>query len=85
MPALLAAMAIWGAMRYTNVVFAEDEAIFKSMVDASGGENLAGEDVYTSAVANAPEREAQAGGRLGRHRPAVALAVGPQVEGHQRP
>jgi len=40
------------------VVFAEDEAIFKSMVDASGGENLAGEDVYTSAVANAPDDSA---------------------------
>jgi len=36
------------------VVFAEDEAIFKSMVDASNGENLAGEDAYTSAVADVP-------------------------------
>jgi hypothetical protein len=32
------------------VVFAEDEAIFKSMVDASGGENLAGESAFTDAM-----------------------------------
>lgn len=40
------------------VVFAEDEAIFKSMVDASSGENLAGEDTFTSAVANVPDDSA---------------------------
>jgi Protein of unknown function (DUF3352) len=40
------------------VVFAEDEAIFKAMVDASGGENLAGEDAYTSAVADVPDGSA---------------------------
>jgi hypothetical protein len=32
------------------VVFAEDEAIFKSMVDASKGDNLAGEEAYDSAT-----------------------------------
>lgn len=32
------------------VVFAEDEAIFKTMVDASGGENLAGESAFTDAM-----------------------------------
>jgi hypothetical protein len=37
------------------VVFAEDEAIFKSMVDASSGESLGGESSYTDAVANVPE------------------------------
>jgi Protein of unknown function (DUF3352) len=36
------------------VAFAEDEAIFKAMVDASNGENLAGEDAYTTAVADVP-------------------------------
>ena len=36
------------------VVFAEDEAIFKSMVDASSGESLGGESSYTDAVANVP-------------------------------
>lgn len=36
------------------VVFAEDEAIFKSMVDASNGESLGGEEVYTDAVADTP-------------------------------
>lgn len=36
------------------VVFAEDEAIFKSMVDASDGESLGGENTYTSAVADVP-------------------------------
>lgn len=40
------------------VVFAEDEAIFKSMVDASNGESLGGEDAYTSAVANVPGNSA---------------------------
>lgn len=40
------------------VVFAEDEAIFKEMVDASDGESLGGEDTYTSAVANVPEQSA---------------------------
>jgi hypothetical protein len=40
------------------VVFAEDEAIFKSMVDASNGESLGGEDAYTSAVANVPSDSA---------------------------
>jgi len=37
------------------VVFAENEAIFKSMVDASGGENLAGQDTFTSATGNVPD------------------------------
>lgn len=37
------------------VVLAEDEAIFKSMVDAADGENLGGEGDFTSAVANVPE------------------------------
>ena len=37
------------------VVMAEDEATFKAMVDASGGENLAGEDIYSSTVADVPE------------------------------
>lgn len=36
------------------VVFAENEAIFKQMVDASDGESLGGEDAYTSATANVP-------------------------------
>jgi Protein of unknown function (DUF3352) len=36
------------------VVFAEDEAIFKSMVDASDGENLAGEEAFTSAMGEVP-------------------------------
>jgi hypothetical protein len=36
------------------VVFAEDEAIFKSMVDASDGDNLAGEEAYTSATSEVP-------------------------------
>ncbi len=36
------------------VVIAEDEKIFKSMVDASNGENLGGEANYTDAVANVP-------------------------------
>lgn len=37
------------------VVIAEDEKIFKSMVDASNGENLGGEADYTDAVANVPD------------------------------
>lgn len=36
------------------VVVAENEAIFKSMVDASKGENLAGQDAFTSAIGNVP-------------------------------
>lgn len=40
------------------VVFAEDEAIFKSMIDASNGESLGGEDTYTNAVANVPSDSA---------------------------
>jgi hypothetical protein len=37
------------------LVFAEDEATFKSMVDASDGESLGGEGNYTDAVANVPD------------------------------
>jgi Protein of unknown function (DUF3352) len=40
------------------VAFAEDEATFKTMVDAANGENLAGKDTYTSAVANVPDGSA---------------------------
>ncbi|HWO47360.1 MAG TPA: DUF3352 domain-containing protein [Solirubrobacterales bacterium] len=40
------------------VVFAEDEATFKAMVDASGGENLAGDEDYTNAVSQAPDGSA---------------------------
>ncbi|HXR61217.1 MAG TPA: DUF3352 domain-containing protein [Solirubrobacterales bacterium] len=40
------------------VVFAEDETIFKSMVDAAGGENLAGAETYSSAVADVPDESA---------------------------
>ena len=40
------------------VVFAEDEAIFKTMVDASSGENLGEEATYTDAVANVPGESA---------------------------
>ncbi|HEY3435283.1 MAG TPA: DUF3352 domain-containing protein, partial [Solirubrobacterales bacterium] len=36
------------------VVLAEDEAIFKEMVDASNGENLAGEEAYTDATGEVP-------------------------------
>ncbi len=36
------------------VVFAEDEAIFKSMVDASNGDNLGGQETYASAVSGVP-------------------------------
>lgn len=37
------------------LVFAEDEEIFKSLVDASEGESLGGEDAYTSATAKVPD------------------------------
>lgn len=40
------------------VVLAEDEAIFKEMVDASNGENLAGEEAYTSATSDVPSDSA---------------------------
>jgi hypothetical protein len=40
------------------VAFAEDEATFKTMVDAANGENLADQDTYTSAVANVPDGSA---------------------------
>jgi uncharacterized protein DUF3352 len=40
------------------VAFAENEAIFKSMVDASEGENLAGEDAFSSAMGNVPDESA---------------------------
>jgi hypothetical protein len=40
------------------VAFAEDEATFKTMVDAANGENLAGEDTYTSAIADVPDGSA---------------------------
>jgi len=40
------------------LVFAEDEAIFKSMVDASEGKNLAGQETFTSAIGNAPGESA---------------------------
>ena len=40
------------------VVFAENEAIFKTMVDASGGENLADEDNFTSAISDVPDGSA---------------------------
>jgi hypothetical protein len=40
------------------VVFAEDEAIFKSMVDASGGDNLGDAAAYTSAVSEIPDDSA---------------------------
>jgi hypothetical protein len=40
------------------VAFAEDEATFKAMVDASDGENLAGSDAYSTAIAEAPEESA---------------------------
>jgi hypothetical protein len=40
------------------VVLAEDEKIFKEMVDASNGENLGGEAAYTDAVANVPNASA---------------------------
>lgn len=37
------------------LVFAEDEEIFKSLVDASEGESLGGEDAYASATAKVPD------------------------------
>jgi hypothetical protein len=40
------------------VVFAEDEAIFKSMVDASDGENLAGEEAFSDAIGNVSDDSA---------------------------
>jgi hypothetical protein len=40
------------------VVLAEDEAIFKEMVDASNGENLGGEAAYADAVADVPDASA---------------------------
>ncbi|HEU4739437.1 MAG TPA: DUF3352 domain-containing protein [Solirubrobacterales bacterium] len=40
------------------LVIAEDEAVFKEMVDASKGENLAGDEAYTSATANVPSESA---------------------------
>lgn len=40
------------------VVFAEDEAIFKSMVDASEGESLGGEAAYEDGIANVPDDSA---------------------------
>lgn len=40
------------------VVFAENEAIFKSMVDASEGENLAGEKAFTDAMGKVPDESA---------------------------
>lgn len=40
------------------LVFAEDEAIFKSMVDASEGESLGGESNYGDAIAEIPDASA---------------------------
>ncbi|HET7418520.1 MAG TPA: DUF3352 domain-containing protein [Solirubrobacterales bacterium] len=40
------------------VVFAENETIFKSMVDAADGENLAGAETYTSATSDIPDDSA---------------------------
>jgi hypothetical protein len=40
------------------VVIAENEAIFKTMVDASEGENLAGEEAFSSAIDNVPDESA---------------------------
>jgi hypothetical protein len=40
------------------LVAAEDEAIFKAMVDASEGENLADQDTFTSAIENVPDGSA---------------------------
>jgi hypothetical protein len=40
------------------VVFAGEEAVFKSMVEASNGENLAGEKKFTDAIGNAPDNSA---------------------------
>ncbi len=40
------------------VVLAEDEAIFKGMVDASNGENLAGEEAFANATSDVPSDSA---------------------------
>src|SRR4051812_42577116 len=40
------------------VVFAEDEAIFKSMVDASEGDNLGEDKDFTSAIGSVPDESA---------------------------
>lgn len=40
------------------IVLAEDEATFKSMVDASEGENLGENEDFTSAIANVPDESA---------------------------
>lgn len=40
------------------IVVAEDEATFESMVDASEGENLAGQESFTSALSHAPSTSA---------------------------
>ena len=40
------------------IVLAEDEATFKSMVDASEGDNLSENEDFTSAVANVPDESA---------------------------
>jgi hypothetical protein len=40
------------------IVLAEDEATFKSMVDASEGENLSENEDFTSAIANVPDGSA---------------------------
>jgi hypothetical protein len=40
------------------VVFAEDEAIFKSMVDASEGDNLGDDEDFTSAIGSIPDESA---------------------------
>jgi Protein of unknown function (DUF3352) len=40
------------------LVFAENEAIFKTMVDASEGDNLAGDDAFTSAMDGVPDESA---------------------------
>jgi hypothetical protein len=40
------------------VVFAEDEATFKSMVDASKADNLGGNEDFTSAIGNVPDESA---------------------------
>jgi hypothetical protein len=40
------------------LVFAENEAIFKTMVDASEGENLAGEKTFTDAMGSVPDESA---------------------------
>jgi hypothetical protein len=40
------------------VVFAEDEGTFKSMVDASEGDNLGGSEDFTSAIGSVPDESA---------------------------